>query len=207
MNAHGFRIAAWIGLIPLVGAMIYLATLQRWFDVLILAIFLVLAVGFLLARERLPTIFSFLFVVAAILNGFGFALNMWDRIPYYDPFTHAYTTFAITLAVGFLTYYSVRVHFFAHGLAFAVAVGSLGLALGALWEIFEWSVSIPQTYRTVAIDLIMDTLGAVAAAILAAWITKRQGRAAEASGQRSDPLNRRQRSSESERPRSAAPWH
>ena len=208
MNAQGFRIAAWIGLIPLVGAMIYLGMLQKWTDLLVLSIYLLLALVFLFSRERLPTIFSLLFVVAALLNGFGFALDFWHLVPYYDWVAHAYTSFAITLAVGFLAYSSVRVQFAAHSWLFAIAVGSLGLALGALWEIFEWLMSIPQTYTAVAIDLIMDTLGVLVAAILAMWIVKRQGVPGQPSDSpESDPLRRRQRAPESERPRSAAPWH
>lgn len=174
MNAHGFRVAAWVGLVVLVCATAYLGFLARWVDAFMLSLFLIAALAFLLARERLPTLFGFLFVVASILNGMGWVFDFWSRIPLYDPITHAFTTFAVTLAGGFVAYYSVRVHFCTHVWIFALAIGSFGLAVGALWEILEWSLAIPQTYRGVAVDLIMDTLGALIAALFAARVIARQ---------------------------------
>lgn len=169
LDARGYRIAAWIGVVLLAAAAAVTLIMGRWWGSAGLAAFLVGAVAFLMWQSRLPALFSLLFVLAAILNACGWVFNFWDRIPYYDPVTHAYTTFATALALGFLAYYSVTVHFRERGWLFALSVASFGLSLGGLWEIFEWSISVKQTYQSVAIDLIADTLGALVAGAFAAW--------------------------------------
>ncbi len=62
--------------------------------------------------------------------------------------------------------------FRSHKLVYVLTIASFGIALGALWEVAEWSAEqllntqvIPGLDDTI-IDLIMDSLGAVAAALL-----------------------------------------
>lgn len=174
LDAKGFRVAGWAGLVVLLCALIYVGIQGTWQGVAVLSAFLIASAGFLAWRRRLPALFDFLFVLAAILNAGGWVFELWDRIPWFDPITHFYTTFAITLALGLVVYYSVRIHFRGRSALFVLSIAALGIALGALWEIVEWSFGVQQTYQSVAIDLIMDSLGAVLAGVLSAWTIRAQ---------------------------------
>lgn len=170
LNSDIYRIGAWIGVVLLGGAAVMTALRGRWQGAALLAVFLIGSIVFLKWRSRLPDIFSLLFVLAAILNAAGWVFDLWDRIAFYDPFTHAYTSFSITLALGFALYYSVLVQFEEHSWLFVLSVAALGVSLGSLWEIVEWLLDVEQTYTTLVTDLIMNSLGAVSAGLLMAWL-------------------------------------
>lgn len=176
IDARGYQIAGWVGVVFLLVATAAAGMTERWWGLAGLALVSVAAVVFLLLRSRLPSLFSLLFVVAGILNGLGWVFNMWQRVPYFDPFTHAFTSFGVTLAIGYLVYGSVTLHVRRYAtFLFALNVAALGVSLGAGWEIFEWSIGVPQTYQSVAIDLIADLIGAAAAAALAVYAFTRVG--------------------------------
>lgn len=176
LDNRGYSIGAWICIAGLVIATIVTFWVQTWAQTLFCGVFLVVALLFVLQRDRLPSLFSFLFALAALINALGWVFNFWDKVPGYDPFAHAFTTFAGALAAGFLAFYSTKMNFREHGWVFAMAVASFGLALGGLWEIFEWAMNVEQTYTTVVIDLIADTVGAIMAGLLAAWAIRTQPR-------------------------------
>ena len=98
--------------------------------------------------------------------------NLYDKIFWYDEVVHGYNFFALTLVVAVYAYGTVLTGAEEHKLLLVLAVGGLGLALGALWEIAEWTYDqfvrpnaiLPKT--DTILDLIVDTIGALAAGIV-----------------------------------------
>lgn len=169
LDGSWYRTAAWVGIAALVAAVVVTAVRGEWLGMVILAGFLVASVAFVVAEDRLPALFDLLFVLAAIFNAGGWVWNLYDRIAPYDEIAHAYTTFAITLSFGFLAYYAVREHFVRYEALFVLAIVSFGVAVGAVWEIVEWLCDIIHLLSDTIIDLIMDTIGALAAGAVGLW--------------------------------------
>lgn len=66
-----------------------------------------------------------------------------------------------------------------HTLLYLVTITSFGIAIGALWEVTEWSAGrILNTQVIVSlddtiIDLVMDSLGAALAALISLWALRK----------------------------------
>jgi hypothetical protein len=167
LQNKGYTILAWVGVALLALALLVVAARSNWFGAALLLLFIAASIAFILAEDRLPSLFNLLFVVAAILNAAGWVWSLYGKIPGYDEFTHFFTSFAGTLSLGFLTFYAVRTHFQDHRLHFMLVIASFGITLGAFWEIFEWALlkELPNP----VFDMIMDSLGAIAAGVAAAW--------------------------------------
>ena len=172
LDRKSYRTAAWIGIALLVPAIITAIVMEKWWGTLMLAAFLIASIAFVAFEDRLPALFDLLFVTAALVNALGWALDLYTRVPGYDEVAHAFTMFAITLSFGFLAYHSVRAHFQTRGALYVLAIASFGLAVGALWEMVEWTF-IPRLRDPVA-DLYMDAIGALAAGLLAAWALRQE---------------------------------
>jgi hypothetical protein len=94
----------------------------------------------------LPRAFDFAFILAMALTGWGEALRLYDRFGYYDVFVHFLVPLfgapCVYIALARLdtlpdpadAYGSKR-----HLAGIFVVTLALGLAIGALWEILEWS--------------------------------------------------------------------
>ncbi|MBD1849462.1 hypothetical protein [Leptolyngbya sp. FACHB-711] len=174
-NWRGYRIAAWLGELVLFIAIIAAIAQGQWNNAIALAGFWIAALVFILTDDKLPTLFDFLFVIAALLNAGGWVWRLFYQPGPYDEITHAFTTFAITLALGFLVYRSMLSVFRQHPWLYVLTVASFGIAIGAIWEIMEWSAGfifntevIGDVNDTVT-DLIMDSLGAGFAAMISLW--------------------------------------
>jgi hypothetical protein len=174
-NWRGYRIAAWIGQV-LLGVAIVAAIVQgNGINALALACFLVASLIFVVRDDRLPTLFDFLFVVAALLNAGGWVRRLFYQPGPYDEITHAFTTFAITLALSFLVYRSMLPIFRQHKLLYLLTIASFGIAIGALWEVTEWlagrilATEVIGNIDDTITDLIMDSLGAGLAALTSLW--------------------------------------
>ena len=175
LNWKGYRIIAWIGQAVLTIFVIAAAVQGKWSNALGLALFLVISFVFVIRDDKLPTLFDFLFVLAALLNATGWVWNLFGMPGPYDEIVHAYTTFAITLALSFLVYGSMLNIFRNHTLLYLVTITSFGIAIGALWEVTEWSAGkilstqVIESLDDTIIDLVMDTLGAGLAALISLW--------------------------------------
>ena len=137
------------------------------FGAAILALFLAASITFIAVEDQLPSLFSLLFVMAALLNAAGWVWGFYGSITGYDEFTHFFTTFAGTLALGFLMFKNVRAQFLDYRLHFVLVIASFGITLGVFWKIFEW-LFLKQLANPV-IDMIMDSIGAITAGVTAAW--------------------------------------
>lgn len=147
----------------------------KWQNGLGLALFLAASLAFVVTDDRLPTLFDFLFVLAALLNAGGWVLGLFYQPGLYDEIVHTFTTFAVTLALSFLAYSSMLTIFRNHKLLYLLTITSFGIAIGALWEITEWtagivlSTEVIESLNDTIMDLIMDSLGAAIAAITSLW--------------------------------------
>ncbi|WP_066381429.1 MULTISPECIES: hypothetical protein [unclassified Anabaena] len=175
LNWKGYRVLAWIGQ-GLLTIFVIAATVQgNFLNALGLAFFLLASFLFVVLDDKLPTLFDFLFVLAALVNATGWVWGLFETKGPYDEIVHAYTTFAITLALSFLVYSSMLNLFRNHTMLYLVTITSFGIAIGALWEITEWSAGKILNTQVIGslddtiIDLIMDSLGALLAAFTSLW--------------------------------------
>ncbi len=175
INWKGYRFAAWVGQTLLAIAVLAAAVQGKWQNVIALALFLTVSLIFVVKDDKLPTLFDFLFVLAALLNAGGWVWG-WFYVPgLYDELVHGFTMFAITLALSFLAYGSMLSIFRQHTLLYLLTITSFGIAIGAVWEITEWSAGkilsteVIGSVDDTVIDLIMDTLGSGLAAITSLW--------------------------------------
>ena len=164
-NWRGYRIAAWIGQFLLAIATAIIGVRVGWQAAAILLLFLVASFVFVWKDRYLPTLFDLLFVIAALLNAGGWIGLFYQPGPY-DEIVHAFTTFSITLALSFLVYRPMLTLFRNHRRLYLLTIISFGIAIGALWEIFEWVTATINSLDDTIVDLIMDTIGAIAASLL-----------------------------------------
>jgi hypothetical protein len=130
----------------------------------------------------LPEPYELAFIVAMALTGWGDALGLYDRFAHYDSVVH----FLVPCAIAPIVYILLargdvlpdlrdrgeRHHF----VGIFVVTLALGLAIGAVWEIFEWSSdhafgsSLVHGAGDTAGDLVADGSGAlVGGLLLIAW--------------------------------------
>lgn len=178
INWKGYRFAAWIGQTLLGIAVLATAIQGKWQDAIALALFLIISLVFVVKDDKLPTLFDFLFVLAALLNAGGWVWGWFYAPGLYDELVHGFTIFSTTLALSFLVYGPMLPIFRQHKLLYLVAITSFGIAMGALWEIAEWLAGeilvadvIGNVDDTVT-DMIMDTIGSGLAAIISLLVSR-----------------------------------
>lgn len=114
-----------------------------------------------------------LFAVAVLANAAGWILNLYNKIWWYDEALHLGTTFAFTLVLALFAYGAVLSGARTHSLLLILAIACIGVALGALWELAEWAYdqivrpNVIKGRTDTMVDLIMDTVGALAAGYVA----------------------------------------
>jgi hypothetical protein len=171
-NWKGYRKIAW-GLQALLAIAIVVVLIRgQWLPAAALAGFLVISFLFVKLERKLPTLFDLVFMIAALINAGGWAWDLYNKPGPYDEIAHFFTIFAITLALGFLLYRELMESFYNHRVMFVLTIASLGIAIGALWEVAEWLADfvIPKQivsglFDTIT-DIILDSAGAVLAALL-----------------------------------------
>lgn len=194
LNNKVYTTAAWFGIVLLIVALTVVALRGNWLNTLLLAAFLIASITFVLLEDRLPAVFNLLFVIAALLNAAGWVWELYGRISGYDEVTHFFTSFAVTLGLGYPVLRTLTIMGAdRHRVFFFLVIASFGIALGALWEVFEWAVPDIAEPNPV-VDLVMDTLGAATAS--AAWVFGLMSREAERERKPRSPttmLRRRER--------------
>lgn len=165
MNHRAFLLLSYLLLSAMAVALVVQLIEGQWSEAAVLAGFLILTAVFIAQRDRLPRVFSFLFAFAGAANVFGYAFNLWKTPVWFDEAVHAYTSFAVSAAIGWLMFSRTGFNASGRSAAFSIAVAGIGLVLGVLWEVFEWAIGIIGPTGDTALDLVMDTLGAIAAGI------------------------------------------
>lgn len=173
INHPAFRAASLAVLALVALGALFLAAEARWLEALALAGLIALGIGFIAAEDRLPTVFDLLFVLAAAANMAGYVFTLWDDPVWFDEVVHAYTGFAGSAAIGWLLVRATRIEETRYGLRLIAVVTAIGIALGILWEIFEWAIGIIGTPLDTRRDLVMDSVGALAAGFWCAWVAGR----------------------------------
>ena len=80
INWKVYRFAAWIGE-TLLGIAVFATAIQgKWQNASALALFLIVSLVFVVKDDKLPTLFDFLFVLAALLNAGGWVWG-WFYAP------------------------------------------------------------------------------------------------------------------------------
>lgn len=151
---------------------------------------LTLAFAVLLAARfaNLPRVYDLALIVALAFTQGGEALNLYDALPGYDRVVH----FLVPMLSSQVLYLCLaRLEVMPdpreetlprHEAGMFVAVFSLGLAVGALWEIFEWSSDglfgseLSQGNTDTVGDLIADACGSLAGgALMVLWARRGWG--------------------------------
>jgi hypothetical protein len=138
----------------------------------------VIAVRFLL----LPRPYDLAFCLGLGLTGWGDALGLYERIGFYDLVVHTLASFFFAPVLYILL---ARAEVLAdlrqittahHFVGVFVVTLALGLAVGAVWEMAEYSsdhffgTELAKSERDTATDLMVDGAGATAGgALLVAW--------------------------------------
>ncbi len=141
---------------------------------LIVAVFLTLSFAHLLRSERRPAVFDVVFALAALAGALGYVFDLFGEIVPYDELTHAFTTFSVSLAFYFLFYGGAVPE--RRAIALGSSVFTLGVTVGAYWEIFEWFFVGKYTMADTISDLLVDSAGALAAALVALVLRQRGDR-------------------------------
>jgi hypothetical protein len=141
---------------------------------LIVAVFLALSFAHLLRSERRPALFDVVFALAALAGALGYAFDLFGEIVPYDEITHAFTTFSVSLAFYFLFYGGAVPE--RRAVALGSSVFTLGVTVGAYWEIFEWFFVGKYTMADTISDLLVDSAGALVAALVALVLRQRGDR-------------------------------
>ena len=169
-----FRALAWIGVILQAAALVFVVVSQRWGGLPSIGIFVVLSLLFLLMKERVPSLISFLVVVAAIVNAGGWAWE-WFALVWFDEVVHSFSSLAVVAALlcmawgwGWLT------HPGRTGSVVLMAM-AVGLGLGILWEIVE-ATFVSLTLLDTISDIVLDVIGAAIGGLLADWAMQRARR-------------------------------
>ena len=141
---------------------------------LIVTVFLALSFAHLLRSERRPALFDVVFGLAALAGALGYVFDLFGEIVPYDELTHAFTTFSVSLAFYFLFYGGAVPE--RRAVALGSSVFTLGVTVGAYWEIFEWFFVGKYTLADTINDLLVDSAGALAAALVALVLRRRGDR-------------------------------
>jgi VanZ family protein len=160
-----------VALCVLLAALVALGNLT---GALIIAVFLALSFAHLLRSDRRPAVFDVLFALAALAGAIGYAFGLFDEIVPYDELTHAFTTFSVSLAFYFLFYGGSVPE--GRAVALGTSVFTLGVTVGAYWEIFEWFFVGHYTMADTISDLLVDSAGALVAALVALALRRRGDR-------------------------------
>jgi uncharacterized membrane protein YjdF len=166
-------------LIIFVGAGVYAAD-GRWGSASLLA---VLGSVTLVARlVNLPRLYDLALTLGMALQGFGETLGLYDQFLRFDDLVH-FTLPMLTAPVVYIALARLDVvpdprdeTHLQHYVGIGVVTAALGIAIGALWELFEWrsdawfGTALSEDNDDTNGDLFRDTLGSlVGAALLVVW--------------------------------------
>jgi hypothetical protein len=145
---------------------------------------------------NLPRIYDLALIVALAFTQGGEAVNLYDALPWYDRVVH----FLVPMLSSQVLYLCLaRLEVMPdprqetlprHEAGMFVAVFSLGLAVGALWEIFEWTSDglfgsqLSQGNTDTVGDLIADASGSLAGgALMVLWAQRGWGSVRRVAGE------------------------
>ena len=161
-NSNTWRVLAWVGVALQAIALVFVLWSQKWGGAWTIALFLALSTAFLLMKDRLPSLISFIVVTAALLNAGGWAWNWYQSFAWFDEFIHLFTASAVMSAIGYIARSRGWTSAAPGTGKFILWTAAVGFGLGIVWEVFE-SMFLNLTFWDTIVDLVMDTLGAAVA--------------------------------------------
>lgn len=180
MYSRRWQVAAWVGVAAsVVVAVVVLLTSAQGSGAAMLLGFAGVSAFLLLGKQRVPAPLTFLFSLVGLLNGAGYAWGLFKQSGPFDEIAHLFTTFVITLTIGYAVYQSVRLHFREHLILFIIMVTSFGVSVSVVWEWIEWLFDFGGGLVDTLSDLLYGTIGALLAGILAAWVLRQEPRREE----------------------------
>lgn len=174
LDSRSYRRVSLIVLALIALAAVYFAVTGQWYDAAALGVLAILGLAFVAAHERLPSIFTLLFVLAGLVNAGGYVFDLWKSPAWFDETVHAFTSFTVMAAIGWMLLARTSLNAAGKSARLALAVAGLGLVLGGVREVFEWIIGIIGSPTDTMIDLVMDMIGAVAAGLFCAWAADRR---------------------------------
>jgi hypothetical protein len=147
------------------------------------AVLAVLGLVTVLARlVNLPRVYDLSLTAGMALQGFGETLGLYDEFVRFDDLVH-FTLPMLTAPVVYIALARLDVvpdprdeTHLQHYVGIAVVTAALGIAVGALWEIYEWrsdawlGTQLSEGNDDTNGDLVRDTLGSLAGAgLLVVW--------------------------------------
>jgi hypothetical protein len=119
-----------------------------------------------------------LIVSVGAANIAGYAFDLYRHFWWFDRVLHGCTILAVTLWLAIFVFNRVFNGEHSHRILTVLLLASLGIALGAVWEVVEWGFDqvapgdvIKGKYDTL-LDIVMDTAGAVLAGITAVKLAR-----------------------------------
>jgi len=110
-------------------------------------------------------------IVDAVANAAGYLFDLY-RISWFDTVLHGYTLFALTLAIGLYGYRRILIGRESHAILLGLAITMIGVGMGGVWELIEWGYDASVSGNAIRgkfdtmVDLVADTIGAAAAAVV-----------------------------------------
>lgn len=148
---------------------VYMLVQQAWQKTFLIGAVLAPAIVFLvLGHKRVPVLYTAIFVLVCGINVVSMGWGLYSSIPHLDEFAHFITAFALVPCCAHALLHPVIGYFKRARLSFFLVGFSIGLGVGALWEILEWVIHIEADYLDTITDLVFDGLGAGLAAFWAA---------------------------------------
>ncbi|MBP2233989.1 hypothetical protein J2Z31_000479 [Sinorhizobium kostiense] len=121
--------------------------------------------------------------LALIANIAGYSLGFYRQWWWFDRVLHGFTIFALTLWLGIFYFLVALQPYHGRSLRVFLIMLSVGVAAGAIWEVFEWGVDMLASTNVIKgkndtiWDIIMDTAGAgLAALLIRPFLSDRQDR-------------------------------
>ena len=112
-----------------------------------------------------------LLAILGLMNAAGYVLDLYARFWWFDRILHRCTIFAVTFWLALFMCNLVLRGGRGRDVLVVLMIASVGLAIGALWEVAEWGFDriapgdvIKGKHDTI-IDIVMDTAGAVLAGL------------------------------------------
>jgi len=106
-------------------------------------------------------------------NVAGYAFDLYHRFWWFDRVLHGATILALTLWLGLMVFARALTGEPRQRVLVVLLLASLGIAIGALWEVAEWGFDqfapgdvIKGKHDTI-LDIVMDSAGALLAALAA----------------------------------------